>query len=1308
MCLSAHMHDRHDPEMTKRGARSMAYTFYDIESLKNVFTAVTYTPKREGVPGSRATIAIYYVDDDDLIGQMAKRPLPPQFDKDGKPNEDYWSVDAMTIRYKNTKRPLNSEPSTKIIRRVLKRNPIMRDLNPVVVVFDLHTPDGAYAFMRQFLYRPDPANAHIRREVRYATTMLDGQRLTRTYVPETQVVSDTDERFQKNPDDYPYLLGYNSYNYDTTMLAYVFARMFDVTDDMGYDHGTGQRRATHPPIDLTDDDADRPFPGLSRTFTAREAREFNDELFENPDFRSSMPRALRDSTLCRKGDRRRSWQARQTKENTIRDRMLRTGRHLDVARLNEKQAKVGLKRLLGMMGHQILESDRLSSQTSQLKDFDELCELIAYNVSDVVYLAALFDDPVYKSQFEQKSNMLKAYPELVYKYEGDEVTFDKQPDGSRKARVNRGAVRPNRLYADSSSQQLASRSLCPESSLHDLPRVSLWYPHEMNTHARNPEVPENVDRRDILEEAHGFFMNEVLPRIERNDPAEARRARRDFTRVYNAYHAITRHNFDQGKVLQNENNAALAKLTQEVTTIYERSGSIPDTIVADVRKALESILERELPEAADDEGEQEKDPVQRIAREQEREAQQRRLEIEKRDAKRALVLVDFLDKDDIFNLQSEADKEDGIETALRQAFKAADLRQVVTSLPYNIFYYDGEGRRTSCFATFSTGGVHGAEFALAAYERDRKATDAYNANLAYLKSVFGDDDEGARALRASVKTATTPISKDDEGNELKFPDERKDHLVKEFLKNVTLAGATWQDKRKCDVFDQKPSGSNKLRPAYTWTSAAYVNHEDFSSYYPSLLRMMRVFYNEQLGYDRYGEIYADKERLGRLMKATSDPDTRYRLGLDRSGVKLILNTASGAGDAKFDNPVRMNNNIIAMRIIGQLFTWRIGQAQALHGAKVVSTNTDGLYTKLEREKNDRLLAVEADKIGVAIEPEPMYLISKDSNNRIEFDIVACEPEEAPIVGFAEDGSPIRATVDMRRGLTDKDGKAVPEGTPVRFKVLSVAGATLACREGPNPARSLAHPAATDWALSEYLMRIFARYGYRQSALEKPYDPKLGEQIISELHALKDATSDDDRVHGLMMFQNVIASNPNSYTYVYTNNLNPDQEEMLARFEWWDDESSNISPAGPAFYDDHGDVRTTQHYNRVFVMKPGTPNTKHVYDAVARVVPKPTIASRRRRGFTDTQLAQEMSASATKVMSEQGLAIADVKGAGEDLRDIISKKHSGIEPTWPMRIENADLWRLSADAVSEIYENLDLTIYQLLLEDVFENNWRNHL
>ena len=99
------------------------------------------------------------------------------------------------------------------------------------------------------------------------------------------------------------------------------------------------------------------------------------------------------------------------------------------------------------------------------------------------------------------------------------------------------------------------------------------------------------------------------------------------------------------------------------------------------------------------------------------------------------------------------------------------------------------------------------------------------------------------------------------------------------------------------------------------------NHEDFTSYYPSMLINMSAFENPGLGYDRYAEIFQQKEDFGKKMKDKSLPQEQRDLySIMRNGTKLILNSASGAADVTYNTPIRMNNRITAMRIIGQLFT----------------------------------------------------------------------------------------------------------------------------------------------------------------------------------------------------------------------------------------------------------------------------------------------------------------------------------------------------------------------------------------------------
>lgn len=196
-----------------------------------------------------------------------------------------------------------------------------------------------------------------------------------------------------------------------------------------------------------------------------------------------------------------------------------------------------------------------------------------------------------------------------------------------------------------------------------------------------------------------------------------------------------------------------------------------------------------------------------------------------------------------------------------------------------------------------------------------------------------------------------------------------------------------------------------------------------------MLRRLNAFYNDRLGEDRYTAIFERKQELD---KKRTDPqysdEERRMFNIEREGTKLILNSATGAADPRegqVPSSIRMNNRIRSMRIIGQLFTYMIGQAQTYAGARIVSTNTDGLYSVLDADLNRKILAKEAAEIGVEIVPEELYLVSKDSNNRLE-------------------------------------------ASPDLTKILSASG-SLACRKDTSPTKSLAHPAIIDWALSRYLL-----------------------------------------------------------------------------------------------------------------------------------------------------------------------------------------------------------------------------------------------
>ena len=341
-----------------------------------------------------------------------------------------------------------------------------------------------------------------------------------------------------------------------------------------------------------------------------------------------------------------------------------------------------------------------------------------------------------------------------------------------------------------------------------------------------------------------------------------------------------------------------------------------------------------------------------------------------------------------------------------------------------------------------------------------------------------------------------------------------------------------------------------------------------------------------------------------------------------------------------------------MRLIGQLFSWMIGQAQTLEGARIISTNTDGLYSAdIDLETNNRVLDEQSQRIHVLIEPEELLLVSKDSNNRIELSL---PPAQA-------------------------DGSVRPQDA----KILSASGSSLACWRKPSPTNSLAHPAALDRAMAVYLRSIAVS---DPDAINRPVDPSVAYEIMKAIAHQKDS------VEALLLFQNVIAASPSMLTFHYACDPIPEGE----------DDSAQMVIRNP---------RAPQHYNRVFVVKPDTPGAVSLGAAGAWKVSATTAESRQKRG--DAPVVRT-DAVANAIMIANGYA-PDAMAAhrhGIQLapsdQDITTRKITGIEPSWHMLIVNHDLMCLSEEARRALIDRLDLETYAQMFAQSFESNWMNKI
>ena len=523
----------------------------------------------------------------------------------------------------------------------------------------------------------------------------------------------------------------------------------------------------------------------------------------------------------------------------------------------------------------------------------------------------------------------------------------------------------------------------------------------------------------------------------------------------------------------------------------------------------------------------------------------------------------------------------------------------------NLFYYHKNGSSSGSFVSFSTGGIHGQEANMVQYYNDIVDYNDKEKLLAAVKTMYPNPVDLAKAK--------TVIINETEYKASKFLISGSNMTKAEYRQSL--------NRKKPEIFVQKSETNWGLTPKYALTSDVAANHNDFISYYPLMLVMMDAFWNDGLGYDRYHKIYELKEEYSikeKEAKANNDTNAAAVYKLLRDGVKLILNAASGAGDANHPTEIQMNNKIISMRIIGQLFAWRVGQEQTLAGGYVPSTNTDGLYSILDETVNAEIIEKIQNNIGIGIEPERVFLISKDTNNRLEL-------------------------------------------TEDKTKILSATGASLACHNGPDPRRALAHPAIIDWALAEYITDF---------GVDQPFNRRAGRRRLESYNGKTDK---------LVMFQNIVASSHGMRRYIYGEKTPIDPETWTP--------NDNNKPV------------IMQHYNRVFYVKDNAEDTVLLRVAVARKITPASFAKREREG----EARQQNCPLATYILKENGAAIPQ---AHEGHETMISKINS-IDDNWNCIIVNQSIHEMSKVKKDTILDRLDLNTYVSLLENAYEENWRNH-
>lgn len=1030
-------------------ADQASFTYYDIESLSNAFTLATYNAQQNKG-------CIFYLLDDATL---------ETFDPD---------TARRAIFSKNqVLRSINpaSPPELELLN--LRQ---VENLNRLALLFGVTDADDVH---RAALRPPHFTLESLSR----ATSDVDQQAMNRNRItyyrqfghfpPDYLPVTDTMAHYDPYQ-EHPYLASYNGKSYDTTILAAFFALAISNPETDSY-----------------------PFYSVNPgNLSAAKIRSINDSMFT--EHRQFMPGVLANHrllTITARNYKSTAWR--------IRKNLLDSGRHLDLTNFNEKQRMVGFKRLSGMLGRQILESEKLSGHDIALHSHQDVYELFAYNFSDVVGLHFIKSSSVYSNNFNAKMTLLNENPEVVY--DGD---VNGQPI------MKPGHVRNKRLTVDSTSAQLTSTVLAPYESLQDDPTVSYVYPHP--TMAKE----YGVEPVDVLEECKRFFDESIG---QYNQEAAA-----SFQAVYDYYRKLSTLN------VNSENTHPEAPFFSEISSVAVPNMNLP------YYKLI-------------------KDPV------------------------------------------------------------TGQTRAVATDT----------------FVTFSIGGLHGAQYNQALLE-----SDELNHQLILME----------RELIRACLTDDTTISDDElallfkQHGDILLPTGEVLKPARYLASSSTKTKASFKKLKEPALFKQMKSGTFKLDDRYVFTSMGHVIHMDYSSYYPNLLRNLLAFFNPRKGRDDYAQLYFLKEHYGKLIKSATDPLEKLMYSLLREAVKLALNSVTGAADSNHDTPIRMNNRILSMRILGQLFCWRVGQALALEGATVVSTNTDGLYcTGASLQLSQEILDKEMEFNHVLIEPEEAILISKDSNNRME----------------------------------------------IHGDFMMGSGGSLGALNGPDIRNSLAHPAACDYGLSRYLAAL-ARQEVTSPENGQPLTLFNAADASTIRTILEDLRDDESRslAERLIFFQNIIAASPSSQTYTAT----------LPYGTLTSEDDLKTLPTSTSL------TGRTQ-YSRVFMVTEDTPNAVHVFSYGLWKIPAVSLAKRQRDG---EMLEQHQPHAKELLYTQNYAPAGDIgsyqsypSGTEAQLRKI-----NGMSVLQPAVIINHDLHIMEVTLKRKLLAHLDIEAYVQAVITTYENSWRN--
>lgn len=938
--------------------------------------------------------------------------------------------------------------------------------------------------------------------------------------------------------------------------------------------------------------------------------------------------------------------------------------------------QVSLKNRASALGRTIKESDILGTG-KEIKTPIEMAELVAYNFCDVLNTTVCFAHQMIQSSLNSKKTTLGMFPVTMFDKRTNDLRSDQRPSLMDKM-THLDHIDSRRLTLDDTSASYATRVIAPYEALDDHYAIDLTF-------------PRTVLNQEDLAKAHAY-SNEVRDWQEKNKQVREQYAQTKEQQLNNIQTLTT------SDLSSQKEDIGYDVLDDTLRWFDQQEKKYPGSNLREAFRPIYQAFNELRGHNINESEHQQRDVLPRVGK----------------------------------AIEPAPDTKDWIERH-RQ-----DL----------VYYYrDEHGKPINAFATLRLGGIHGAEYNKLQYQVNQ--------------AMYEHGDELKTSINQQMKPLLVKY-----GNKKEVYHQNPEFNLQPYIKEPVKASYLFNKSGNFKLKDKKFANPNltlimfdtkgKLHDQYKFTSDNFIKgkrlsvyHVDFSSFYPTLLTLMNVyttrqrFKGKELTINRYQQVYTTRLKIKKAWKtgvaldgSKLTPQLSAQYEDDSNSYKLILNSASGRSDEKRPNNIQMNNNTVSMRLIGQLFALRIGQALALHGARIPSTNTDGLYIYTDpddpnpdhvktREDVQKVVDETISHMFIKVDADQLdRFISKDTNNRIEYG-------------------------------TDKDGKIANDIEDAR-------GADMTAYRGNRIDKKSTKPPLLDQILAEYFKTT--------DDLHQNLNKDTALQILQSKFKnaqMKDHQENTTKRRRELLNRLAWTVRGNVYRYTYLNYFQPiyqffdytfdgktlakKDRALLNRFKPVLDENGNPK------------IKTLQRINRLFLMKFPTNGTNfttlnmavkstatlkdkdvrkqsisggNMFDNFAYNVIQQSLNDDQRFN-QDISTWQTMDNNPyfkitkyTKMPSPTFERPSELKRRGLDyerinvnedpnyhqlkevLQNGINNKLDVINPYWtqsfsnqPVEIVNQNFAELSSDKLDNLIDNLDYDAYIEILDDAYRT-WQN--